>query len=77
VQHTKNIIKRISGEVKINYGLSVADENVFSNGFSKPILTIGPQGGNIHSADEWVSLKNIKELVKIYKTILKETPQIL
>lgn len=76
VKQTKNLIRRLFGEVKINYGLSVADENVFAHGLNIPILTIGPRGGNAHSANEWVSLKSLKELVKIYQAILKQIPQI-
>lgn len=72
VKQTKNIIKGLFGKVNINYALSAADENVLANLLKKPVITIGPRGNNEHSANESVSLKSIKELVQVYKQIIRE-----
>jgi acetylornithine deacetylase/succinyl-diaminopimelate desuccinylase-like protein len=65
------IIRGINGSVKINYGLSVADENVFAN-LNKPIVVIGPNGGNDHSANEWVSHKSLNEVTTLFKTFIEQ-----
>ncbi len=50
-------------------------ESVFDMGYTIqagiPSICIGPMGGNIHGADEYVVTKTIDESVKIYKGILK------
>ncbi|PIY68852.1 hypothetical protein COY90_03760 [Candidatus Roizmanbacteria bacterium CG_4_10_14_0_8_um_filter_39_9] len=43
---------------------SVADENIFgARGITT--LGIGPEGGNAHGANEWVSLQSIRKLIDI------------
>lgn len=59
------------GFVDHNYGLSVADDNIFYHHLKIPVICLGVEGGNPHEANEWVSLKSIKELVKIYQEILR------
>ncbi len=66
----KAIEKVTKEKPKFNYGLSVADENVFAQ--KKPVITIGPKGENEHSANEWVSIKSLKKTIDIYKEILKK-----
>ncbi|PIS09265.1 hypothetical protein COT75_02410 [Candidatus Beckwithbacteria bacterium CG10_big_fil_rev_8_21_14_0_10_34_10] len=73
VKETEEIIKEYLGKVKINYGLSVADENVLAKVLKKPVITLGPQGGNEHSANEWVLKKSLSELGKIYQAIFKKS----
>lgn len=73
-RHVKKIIgyiKTTYGKPIINYASSVADENVFAKVLHVPILTIGPRGGNIHGADEWVLGKSLKEVSELYSFILK------
>lgn len=44
---------------------SVGDDNIFgAKGIT--LLGIGPEGGNAHSPDEWVSLSSISKLIDIY-----------
>lgn len=53
VQKLADTVRR-HGEPIYAYGASVADENVLSmQGI--PVMGIGPEGGNAHAADEWVS----------------------
>ncbi len=67
LNYTKDIYKNSI----INYGSSVADENAFAKSLSIPIVTIGPQGGNLHSANEWVSVRSLEEVVALYSFILE------
>ncbi len=66
-----NIIRDNIKEPVLNYGSSVADDNILANSLKKPIVTIGPTGGNEHAQNEWVSLKSLKELVKVYALLAK------
>lgn len=59
-------IKEIGSDIYINYGRSVADDNVFATKLGLPVITIGPEGGNIHSANEWISKKSLKEIANLF-----------
>ncbi len=55
------------GDVNIGYGLSVADENIFGGINEIPTVTVGPQGGNEHSANEnGFSRSSLEQLVEVY-----------
>lgn len=56
----------------LNYGSSVADDNILANALHKPIVTIGPKAGNLHAPEEWTSLSSLKELVTVYELIIRE-----
>ena len=78
----QNLIQRLTmhfGEVNIGYGLSVADENIFGGVNNIPTVTVGPQGGNEHSANEWVSQRSLELLVNVYRDLMRhleyEMPQ--
>lgn len=71
----KKVLKTIEdnfGNPKINYGMSVADENAFANEMHFPVMAIGAEGGNAHSANEWISRESIHDLVRLYKSIITE-----
>lgn len=56
------------------YRMSVADENVFgSHGYT--VLGIGPEGGNAHAPNEWVSLASLKKLYTILNDFLNRCDQ--
>lgn len=57
--------------VKPIYSESVADENVFAKYLPIPVISIGPIGGDDHTANEWVSLSSIENVADCYKQILK------
>lgn len=69
-------VRKIEREVFNNdkvtpiYTTSVADENVFANRLNIPVMTIGPVGGGDHTADEWVDLDSIDQVVGVYEKIL-------
>jgi succinyl-diaminopimelate desuccinylase len=67
----KKIIQLMNGDEILNYGKSVADDNVFSTQLGLPVITIGPRGDNIHSSNEWVSKKSLENTTKLYKQILE------
>lgn len=61
-----SVIRKNLGEPVINYGSSVADDNIFANALDIPIVTIGPEGGNEHAPNEWVSRRSLEDLEKVY-----------
>ena len=69
---TLEIVKREFGEPSRKYALSVADENDFANELHVPVVTIGPLGGGHHSQDEWVSRQSLRDLVRLYRTLVEE-----
>jgi len=75
IPFVKNILKLIKNnfteELVINYGKSVADDNIFATELKVPVVTIGPRGGGIHGANEWVSRESINEVSKLYKLIIE------
>ncbi len=74
----KNIfLKRLEKEIftpnKVTpiYTGSVADENIFANKLSIPVISVGPIGGGGHTKDEWLSLKSFHKMENVYKSILE------
>ena len=58
----------IWGEHEYGIGFSVADENrLVKSGITT--LVLGPRGSNSHSPQEWVDIKSVENLTKIYKSI--------
>ena len=70
VQRISEIVRGQVGEPVFNYGYSVADENVFASA-GIPMISVSAEGGNEHSANEWVSKKSFLELIGIYKKIIR------
>ena len=66
------IIKQKYGKVEYRYGLSVADENIFGSVLKVPVLVIGPEGNNCHSANESVSYKSILDLSEIFSKVIDD-----
>ena len=66
------VVKSTVGEPRLNYGSSVADDNVLFNSLKLPIVTIGPAGGNIHAQNEWVSRKSLGKLTRLYTALMRE-----
>lgn len=64
-------VRQFHSDIEFNYGKSVADDNIFANRLSLPVVTIGPEGGNIHSANEWVSEKSLHDVSALYKAIIE------
>lgn len=64
------IEKNFSKKAVINFGKSVADDNIFANVLGLSVVTIGPAGGNIHSSNEWISAKSLGEVTQLYKMII-------
>ena len=71
------IIEDFGGNPEFNYGSSVADENVFANELSIPVVTIGPSGGNNHSGDEWVSRNSLDDVATLYLRMIENSKTIL
>jgi acetylornithine deacetylase/succinyl-diaminopimelate desuccinylase-like protein len=69
-QRCELAIRSEVGEVVYNYGRSVGDENIFANRLGLMPVIIGPEGGNVHSPNEWVSYQSLVSCANIYKKIL-------
>lgn len=69
----QRLLRRVQafGEVCVGYGLSVADENIFGGINNIPTVTLGPQGGNEHTANEWVSKQSLAERIAIYRDVIE------
>lgn len=67
-----SIVRNNIGRVVINYGSSVADDNILFEAMRVPIVTIGPSGGSIHSANEWVSESNLNLITMLYTKLMNE-----
>ena len=70
VQFVKaNLEATIKDKPVLYYRRSVGDENrVASLGI--PVITVGPEGGNAHEANEWVSKKSLLTLEPFFKRLL-------
>lgn len=71
VEQIQQAMRKENGSVSINYGRSVGDENIFSQIKNVKPIIIGPEGGNIHSRNEWVDIKSLERCSVLYKEILK------
>ena len=71
VKLLKAIVKNRFGSLCVNYGLSVADDNIFATMRKIPTITLGPEGGNLHNSGEWVSRRSLRELTLVYQDFLK------
>lgn len=72
IRKVLSLIKSNLRRPLLNYGSSVADDNILANSLGKPIVTIGPTSGNLHAPEEWTSQKSLRELVKVYSLIENE-----
>jgi acetylornithine deacetylase/succinyl-diaminopimelate desuccinylase-like protein len=70
IRRLLKIVRETIGTPRLNYGSSVADDNILFNALDVHVVTIGPRGGNIHSQNEWISERSLNDLVKLYKAII-------
>ncbi len=65
LKQLKKSVKKITHQQPILYfRSSVADDNIFG-AMGKIVLGIGPEGGNAHNANEWVSLNSLIKLKEV------------
>lgn len=57
--------------VQPGYSISVADENRFAYALGIPVISLGPIGGDDHTAQEWVSISSLRKVVEVYCDILE------
>ena len=58
-------------EFSLDYGDSVADENVFANRLKIPVISLGPIGGGGHTEDEWLNLDSLETVSGVYKETIR------
>ncbi len=72
VRKVLELQKGIAGRgIELSYGRSVADENVFFNALGIPNMTIGPRGGNEHTANEWVSKHSLRQVTELFSKVVE------
>ncbi len=72
IREVMKLVSKHVGKPVVNYGTSVADDNIIANVINAPMCTIGPAGGNEHSANEWVSLDSLRRLSGLYRSFVDE-----
>lgn len=65
----KNIVGK---ELPLGYDKSVCDSNYLYQIANIPTVTFGPSGGNMHSANEYGYISQIKDCTQIYLETIKE-----
>lgn len=65
-------VSSVVGNPRHVYGATVADENVFAAS-GLPVVTLGPVGGNEHSADEWVSKESYLQLIRHLESFIQQS----
>lgn len=71
VEKIAECVRREIGEPSFHIGTSVGDENALAQ-LGIPIAIVGPEGRNEHGADEWVSLKSVGEVARLYSELLEK-----
>ena len=71
------VIKQIFSDVtdctlSLGYGDGVSDNNIIVPQCGIPVICLGPTGGNMHAANDWVDIEEIKTVLKIYLKYLFE-----
>lgn len=70
VGRVQNILGRVIGRKPVlHYRHSVADENRIAS-LGIPVVTIGPDGGNAHEPNEWVSQKSLMLIEQFMRQLL-------
>jgi acetylornithine deacetylase/succinyl-diaminopimelate desuccinylase-like protein len=62
--------KMANRELKISAMLGGTDFFAFSNYSNTSVIVLGPGGGNCHAPDEYVNLKDLIDLSKIYAGLI-------
>lgn len=74
INHIQNVSSVLASVINtkpiIYYRRSVGDENRVAR-LGIPVVTVGPDGGNAHQPDEWVSEKSLLLLVEFFKSLIK------
>lgn len=71
VKICKQSVKESTGKAVLFYRNSVADECIFADRLKIPVVTIGPNGGGAHEANEYVDLDSLGNLYTSYLKILE------
>lgn len=68
----QRVVRRVSGDSKLFFRKSVADECIYVEKLKIPVVCIGPSGGNAHQANEYVDLDSLENVSQIYTKILND-----
>ncbi len=76
VVRLQNIIRSVTGKhTRTGYGDGVCDSNCLVPQLEIPTVCYGPAGGNMHAADEWVDLGQLKTVLQVYLKFLFQNGQ--
>ena len=67
----KEIFREVTGEeLKTDYSTGVSDNNRLVPDAGIPMICLGPKGYGVHQKDEWVDLKSVEQISKVYQKFL-------
>lgn len=65
------IAERVTGQsMSLACGTSVSDANCITGLCGIPVLIFGPEGRNLHQANEWVSLESMSQVLEVYRMFI-------
>jgi succinyl-diaminopimelate desuccinylase len=70
VEYCREAVSHVKGDAIVFFRESVADECIFVERLGVPAICIGPTGENAHKANEYVYLKSVEDVKRIYMNIL-------
>lgn len=56
--------------LSLGYGTGVSDSNCIVPLTGIPVVNMGPLGGGLHTANEWVSMQSVMQMSEIYTRLL-------
>lgn len=78
ISRDDKLMKLIEGTMKaenypyiVSYATPTCDAHWFINRGVPAVNGMGPNGGNVHAPDEWVSISSLDERVKLFYEIIK------
>jgi len=67
----KEIFHEVTGEeLRTDYSTGVSDNNRLVPDAGIPMICLGPKGNGVHQKDEWVDLKSVEQISKVYQKFL-------
>ncbi len=66
MQAFSEAVTEVTGD-QVNYGYfdSIGDFNYLGSRLDQPVVVFGPEGGNFHSADEWVDIPTALKMTEV------------
>lgn len=73
VKKLEELFFEVTGKALVlGYADGVSDNNIIVPQSGIPVICLGPSGGNMHAANEWVDVEKVENVLKIYLRYLFE-----